>query len=144
MRETYGTMRDQAKAEEYQQTHERSPQLSADKMYKVDPTFRRKPTAWCRNIQFALPLCPKGAYPYCYCAIPCSCQLAEDPRNNPNAPYASPEAKRLAEEEFKSAIKHSHDIMRHQRPEMETDIDEIVDNLIGSMGESAPHRRGRG
>lgn len=133
--------RDEAIAREYRETHETIPDLPADKMYKVDPTFSRRPTAVCGNTLIGLPCCEKGMGKHCYCKIPCSSQYKLGSTDISKARHVSIEVKKLEKEEMEAAIQHAHEVMKTQRPEVETNVDLIVKYLLESIADESQYKR---
>lgn len=125
--------RDADKASEYQDNHDRIPNLAVDQMYRVDPRMSRIPTAVCGNVLLGLPACHKGMNKHCYCKEPCANQYSLTSTDFQTAEFASKESKKLSEMEVEAAIQHAHDVMKYQRPELEIDIDEICTYLLQSI-----------
>lgn len=135
--------RDADKASDYRLEHDRVPDLPADQLYRVDPKYSRRPVAICGNTLMGLPCCKNGKGKHCYCKVPCGNQYSLTTRDFKNRTFATPEAEAISEMEVKEALRHAHEVMATQRPEMETDIDQIVEYLMQSLQDEEAYQNGK-
>lgn len=125
--------RDSDIAKEYRENHTRIPKLPVDQMYRVDSTMSRIPTAVCGNALLGLPTCKKGMGKHCYSKSTCGNQYSLTSIDFFTAEFISESAREVSDDEYKRAIEHSREVMEYQRPELETEIDQIVENLMQSI-----------